>query len=115
MHLCYPTSTNAWPGTLQNAPGLHGTSSRAWKPPASSVAAAPSSKRIIITKPGKNTRPRQNKRRRVPTRKFLFLPMEVDSENDLLSKTAAGELVESYVAHRLYPVQQNSSLNGSRF
>jgi hypothetical protein len=41
--------------------------------------------------------------------------MEVDSENDLLSKTAAGELVESYVAHRLYPVQQNSSLNGSRF
>lgn len=28
--------------------------------------------------------------------------MEVDSDNDLLSKTAAGELVESYVAHHPY-------------
>ncbi|EHK40272.1 hypothetical protein TRIATDRAFT_252669 [Trichoderma atroviride IMI 206040] len=29
--------------------------------------------------------------------------MEVDSDNDLLGKTAAGELVESYVAHHFHP------------
>jgi hypothetical protein len=31
--------------------------------------------------------------------------MEVDSDNDLLSKTAAGELPESYVAHHLHPAE----------
>lgn len=34
--------------------------------------------------------------------------MDVDSDNDLLSKTAAGELVESYVApHRTSSIQQS--------